>query len=104
MNQSETISSICSALSHRSRVDVLLALLPNADEGMRTGDLSEVTGLPPSTLSHHLRELEYGGVIERQVLGRTTIVRPNLKALVEVVNILTQICCPVKTNSPHDKT
>lgn len=47
MNISDAICNICSALSHRSRVDVPLALLTNADEGMRTGNLSEVTGLPP---------------------------------------------------------
>lgn len=81
------------ALAHPSRVTVLLKLMPYALKGMTAGEIAQRTGLPPSTLSHHLKEMENGGVITRTALGRKTIVRPSLDTLTSIASLLTQLCC-----------
>lgn len=93
MNRSEHIAGVFSALAHPSRVDVLLALLPLATQGMTAGELAEKTGVPPSTLAHHLREMEAAQVIARTQEGRKTIVTPSLATLTQIAHLLTRLCC-----------
>ena len=93
MISSQTISEAFSALAHPSRVDILLALMPHAASGLSAGDLAQTTHIPPSTLAHHLREMEAGRVIERIAAGRKTIVKPNLNSLSNIAGLITQLCC-----------
>ncbi|WP_293450937.1 helix-turn-helix domain-containing protein [Planktotalea sp.] len=93
MISSQTISEAFSALAHPSRVDILLALMPYAASGLSAGDLAQKTSIPPSTLAHHLREMEAGNVIERIAQGRKTIIKPNLTSLSSIAGLITQLCC-----------
>lgn len=90
---SHSISETFSSLSHPSRVEILFALMPHALKGLTAGALARATNIPPSTLAHHLREMELGRVIMRQSEGRKTIVKPDLAALSEIANLLTKLCC-----------
>ncbi len=94
MTLSEPIAAICSALSHPKRVDIFLALLPRVENGVPYGELSEILDMPASTLSFHLKEMEKGGVVDREVLGRHTYIRPSTKELEGVLNELSGLCCP----------
>ncbi len=85
-----------------------MALLPEAREGISTGALSKQLEIPPSTLVHHLRELELGGLITRQALGRSTLVKPRFEALTNIADAFTRLCCATEThpfpNSKSDTT
>ena len=102
MIDSKSIATSFSALSHPARVDVLLKLMPYAASGLTAGELAHSTKLAPSTLAHHLREMEQGGVIIRQADGRKTIVRPNLSSLSEIASLLTQLCCSAEAFTPSN--
>lgn len=67
--------------------------MPYASTGLTAGDVSERTKIPPSTLAHHLREMEAGHVIERVTQGRKTIIKPNLTSLSQIAGLITKLCC-----------
>lgn len=50
----------------------------------RVGSLAEVVPCAASTLSHHLRELESAGIIERARNGREILCRVNEERLIEL--------------------
>lgn len=87
------IATTFSSLSHPSRVDILLCLLPKATSGLTAGEVAQATQIPPSTLAHHLREMEEGRVIIRRQEGRKTIITPCLTTLSSIAAMLTQMCC-----------
>ena len=93
MIDSTLVSKACSALSHPLRVDVFVALLAAREAGMMTGALARALDIAPSTLSHHLRELEAGGVIERENRGRATILRARTGPLNDILKTLSALCC-----------
>lgn len=103
MIRSEAIADAFTALSHISRVEILLALMPHAASGLTVGALSKQTKIPPSSLAHHLREMEAGRVVERIPSGRKTIVLPNLAALAQIATLLTQLCCSGETPAPSER-
>ena len=46
------------ALGQATRLDLLRALLQAGPAGLAAGDVAQRLGIPPSTLSFHLRALE----------------------------------------------
>lgn len=96
MIDSQTTANALSALSHPSRVDIFKCLLSRYPTSLNAGFLSTETTLAPSTLSHHLREMEKGGVIKRTPKGRSTTISLDLKNLTGIANSLMQLCCSVE--------
>lgn len=91
------------ALGHPHRLTIVRALLGRAiaccsgdrvDDCVRdpasctVGDLTELVDIAPSTLSHHLKELDDAGVIERARQGRHLYCRVNEARLDELIDIL----------------
>ena len=93
MKDSKVIASAFSSLAHPSRVDIFKCLLAHSPTGLNAGHLSSKTELPPSTLSHHLREMEAGGVVVRTVEGRRTVITLDLSNLITIANTLMHLCC-----------
>ncbi|MEE9389062.1 MAG: helix-turn-helix transcriptional regulator [Paracoccaceae bacterium] len=96
MTDSKSIALVLSALAHPSRVDILSCLLAHHPSGLMATFLSAETGLAPSTLSHHLREMEKGHVIKRLVNGQRTLTHLDLRKLTEITNTLMQLCCSIE--------
>lgn len=103
MIDSTTMAEVLSALAHPSRVDIFKCLLAHHPTGLKAGYLSEQAGLAPSTLSHHLREMEKGGVIERHTNGQCTITTLNLRNLTQITTVLMQLCCSVEQAPDADE-
>jgi ArsR family transcriptional regulator len=101
MIDSKTIAVVLSALAHPSRVDIFKCLLAHHPKGLNAGHLSAEAGLAPSTLSHHLREMEKGGVVERCTVGQGTITSLNLSNLTEITTTLMQLCCSVEQSTKN---
>lgn len=89
-----TISQMFSALAHPSRVEILMALLSANEKGIAMGNLSDMLDIPASTLKHHLVEMEQAGVIKRRNEGRKSMFTADTVKLNNVIQLLTQICCP----------
>jgi DNA-binding transcriptional ArsR family regulator len=104
MKTDSELASLFAALAHPSRIAVLRVLLTHGQSGRQFGDLSKDLGTSPSTLTHHLHEMESAGVLSREAVGRVTKLRLNLSSLAESVAELTRLCCSIEVSPlPHDE-
>jgi DNA-binding transcriptional ArsR family regulator len=98
------------ALGSPQRLDVLRMLVRAGPGGLRVGQLAERTGIPASTLSHHLKTLIQAGLIAQERRGREIIC---IGAAFDVVHrlstFLLQECCADvqgpdgQTGHPHPR-
>ena len=101
MIDSRTIAETLSALAHPSRVDIFKCLLAHSPNGIKAVQLSQEVGIAPSTLTHHLREMAKGGVIERVADGQSTITSLDTRRLTQIVAALTQLCCSIEQKTKN---
>lgn len=102
MKDSHSIAETLSALAHPARVDVFKFLLSTHPNAQTAKALTQAIALPPSTLTHHLREMEKGGVIARRSAGTRTLTSLNLTNLTDIASTLMALCCSVQ-ESPTDE-
>ncbi len=88
------LASLFACLGHPSRVALLRHLLPLGPLGTGFGALGQALDIPPSTLTHHLREMEAAGVIQRRSEGRRTTICLDLGRLTQALGAMTALCCP----------
>lgn len=81
------------AVGSEPRMSVLLALVEAGGDGLLFGELAERTGMPGSTLAHHLRFLDAAGLVTQERHGRQTVNRPNFDRLQELSGFLLKRCC-----------
>lgn len=103
MKTDSELADLFAAFAHPTRIAILRALLACAQAGRQFGDLAQALEAAPSTLTHHLNEMERAGVLIRQPEGRATRLRLNLVTLTEAVSQLTRLCCAVEIPSPDLK-
>ena len=58
------------ALGNPTRLDILRWLVRTGPEGLAVGAIQDRTGIPRSTLSHHLEAMRQAGLIEVSREGR----------------------------------
>ncbi|MEM8651573.1 MAG: helix-turn-helix domain-containing protein, partial [Pseudomonadota bacterium] len=73
--------------------DVLRSLVKAGDNGLLVGDIQERTGIPASTLAHHLKFLTSAGLIVQEKNGRSIINRANYSHLQELAAFILEECC-----------
>ncbi len=64
---------------------------------MTPGTLSSVLGIPPSTVSFHVKELLQAGLLTQERDGRHLIYRPSIAAMNDLLAYLSSHCCQVVT-------
>ena len=82
-----------SALAHGTRLNLFRLLVQAGDAGMAAGDIAGKLDVAPSTLSHHLTQLEQAGLIVARRKSRNIfygIIVENVRALLAY---LTEECC-----------
>lgn len=82
-----------SALAQESRLNVYRLLVGAGPEGMAAGAIADQLGLPPPTLSFHLKELSHAGLAQSRQDGRYVIYSANFGNALKLVNFLTENCC-----------
>lgn len=93
MNDSAKTANALAALGHEARLDVFRLLVRAGDDGMIIGDIATHTGLPLSTLSHHLRALVSAGLVSQERRGREVLNRADFTAMTAALSFLTAECC-----------
>ena len=83
------------ALANEHRLAVVRLLLEHAPIGLPAGAIGERLGLPPATLSFHLKELARTGLVSALPDGRFIWYRADLSAMNGLVAYLTENCCRV---------
>ena len=81
------------ALAQPLRLQVFRALVVAGPQGLTPGAMSEGTGVPPNTLSFHLKELADAGLVTQQRDGRYLIYRADFERMNGLLAYLTENCC-----------
>lgn len=92
-SRTQDIARALAALGHTARLDVFRLLVRAGDGGLIVGDIALHTGLPLSTLAHHLRTLVSAGLVNQERRGREIINTVNFAAMTRTVGFLTDECC-----------
>lgn len=81
------------AIAHESRLAVFRLLVQAGPAGLAAGKLAELTGLAPSSLSFHLKELVLAEMVSSRSEGRYVIYSARYETMSTVLAYLTENCC-----------
>ncbi len=81
------------ALAHETRLDIFRLLVRAGPGGLPAGQVAGTLGVPSPTLSFHLKEMRFAGVIRSRREGRSLIYSPDFAAMDALVAFLTENCC-----------
>jgi DNA-binding transcriptional ArsR family regulator len=82
-----------SALAQESRLEVFRLLVRTGPDGLAAGELSERLGLPPATMSFHLKELTNAGLITSRRESRSIIYSADFAHMQKLIDFLLENCC-----------
>jgi len=85
--------SALSSLAQESRLAIFRALVEAGPNGLPAGQISEMTGIPPSSLSFHLKELAHADMVGARQEGRFIIYTANFATMNALIAFLTENCC-----------
>jgi len=91
----ETKSAVpaLAALAQESRLAAYRLLVEHAPDGLPAGAIAVRLGIPPATLSFHLKELSHAGLVVSRAQGRFVWYCADLATMNELVAYLTENCC-----------
>src|SRR5260370_32908979 len=81
------------ALAQETRLDILRMLVQAGPEGLAAGEIGVRLGLPSPTLSFHLNQLRFAGLVASRRASRSIIYSANFRAIGDLVTYLTENCC-----------
>jgi len=91
--EEKAVIKALAALAQASRLRVFRALVVAGGPGLTPGALGNNLGLPPATLSFHLKELAHAGLVSLERSGRHLIYRAEYAHMNELLAYLTANCC-----------
>ena len=98
------------ALAQDSRLEVFRLLVQAGPEGLPAGDIAERLGIPPSTLSFHVKALSHAGLVESRPKSRFIHYSANFAAMNGLIAFLGENCCsgqscaPAKSPAPRRRS
>lgn len=92
MEEQQVIKSL-SALAQVARLQVFRALVVAGPTGMTPSAIADALEVPASTLSFHLKELLYAGLVSQERDGRNLIYRAAFDQMNELLAYLAANCC-----------
>lgn len=81
------------ALGHETRLTLFRRIVRAGMTGLTPGELGGEFGLPPATLSFHLKELTRAGLLQARHKGRHIHYAPHVAAMNALLGFLTENCC-----------
>ena len=91
--KAETAVGALGALAQEHRLALFRLLVQAGEQGMPAGAIAEALGIPGSSLSFHLAQLQRAGLIDQRRDGRSLIYRANYAAMDRLVAYLMENCC-----------
>lgn len=89
----EATAPILAELGNETRLAIVRLLVRAGDEGLTVGDIQRATGVPASTLSHHLSRLRGVGLVSRTRSGSALWCRADFERIRAVADFLIEECC-----------
>ena len=81
------------ALGQSTRLAVFRLLVEAGPDGRMVGEIAEALELPGATLSFHLKELVFAGLVTVERDGRHLVYRPAIAHMDALLAYLTAHCC-----------
>lgn len=81
------------ALAQETRLEVFRLLVQAGPDGLPAGAIAEQVGVPPSTLSFHLKELDHAGLVRFWRVQRQIFYAAEYERMRELLTHLTEHCC-----------
>jgi DNA-binding transcriptional ArsR family regulator len=81
------------ALAQETRLDIFRLLVQRGPEGMPAGEIGERLKQPSPTMSFHLNQLRYAGLVSSRRESRSIIYSAKFKTMNELLGYLTENCC-----------
>ena len=116
MKKSTAVAAL-GALAQETRLEVFRLLVQKGPDGLAAGEIGDRLGLPSPTLSFHLNQLRFAGLVTSRRASRSIIYSANFKAMTGLLAYLTENCCagrpdlcapetcaPVEANQTRAKT
>jgi len=91
--------NLLDALAQESRLSVFRLLVEAGPNGLSAGGISEELGIPASTLSFHLKDLNHAGLLESERQGRSIIYRADYGTMNDLIQYLQHNCCQRDENN-----
>lgn len=98
--ETKNVLAALAALAQDSRLAVFRLLVQAGPEGMAASKIGEHLGVPPSSLSFHLKEMTHADLVTSRQEGRFVIYSANFKTMTGLVQFLTENCCGGNPCSP----
>ncbi|WP_026611659.1 ArsR/SmtB family transcription factor [Methylocaldum szegediense] len=98
----KSVVTALAALAQESRLAVFRLLVQAGPEGMSAGKIGETLGIPPSSLSFHMKELAHAGLVSSRQESRYVIYSANFRTMNELLGFLTENCCGGNPCVPTD--
>jgi DNA-binding transcriptional ArsR family regulator len=92
MDEQDVVRSLA-ALAQPVRLKVFRALVVTGQAGLTPGAMAEGLGIPPNTLSFHLKELAHAGLVTQERASRNIIYRAAYARMNALLGYLTENCC-----------
>ncbi len=92
MNDPDVVKALAS-LAQESRLKVFRLLVVAGPQGATPGQMAEALGIGPTSLSFHLKELAYAGLVTQERAGRNLIYRARIDTINDLITFLTANCC-----------
>jgi len=81
------------ALAQETRLDIFRLLVQKGPNGLPAGEIGGRLGQPSPTLSFHLNQLRFAGLVTSRRQSRSIIYTANFKAMNGLLAYLTENCC-----------
>lgn len=91
--ETKSVVAALAALAQESRLAIFRLLMQAGPDGIPATKISEQLGVPPSSLSFHLKELVHAKLITSRQEGRFVIYSAHYAAMNSLLQFLTDNCC-----------
>lgn len=92
MEEADVVKALA-ALAQPIRLQVFRALVVTGRAGLTPGAMSDGLGIPPNSLSFHLKELAHAGLVTQERASRNIIYRAGYERMNALLGYLTENCC-----------
>jgi ArsR family transcriptional regulator len=92
MKKSTAIAAL-GALAQETRLDIFRLLVEKGPAGLPAGEIGTRLGQPSPTMSFHLNQLRFAGMVTSRRESRSIIYSANFKAMNDLLAYLTENCC-----------
>ena len=103
MKSTAAVSALA-ALAQESRLAIFRILVQAGPAGLSAGKIAEASGVQPSALSFHMKELSFAGLATSRSEGRFVIYTANFKTMSKLLVFLTENCCADNPCMPVSNT